>query len=62
MDKINADVRALLAEPAFKEQFLERQFFETMDSSPEEFRNYIRAETQTWARIIREQNLVIGTQ
>ena len=62
VDKINADVRALLAEPAFKEQFLERQFFETMDSSPEEFRNYIRAETQTWARIIREQNLVIGTQ
>ena len=62
VDKINADVRAILAEPAFKERFLERQFFETMDSSPEEFRNYIRAETQTWARIIREQNLVIGTQ
>jgi len=62
VDKINADVRALLAEPAFAVQFLERQFFETMDSSPEEFRNYIRAETQTWARIIREQNLVIGTQ
>ena len=62
VDKINADVRAVMAEPAFKEQFLERQFVETMDSSPEEFRNYIRAETQTWARVIREQNLVIGTQ
>ena len=60
VDKINADVRAILAEPAFKERFLDRQFFERMDSSPEEFRDMIRAETQTWARVIREQNLVIG--
>ena len=60
VDKINADVRAILAEPAFKERFLDRQFFERMDSSPEEFRDFIRAETQTWARVIREQNLVIG--
>jgi tripartite-type tricarboxylate transporter receptor subunit TctC len=60
VDKINADVRAILAEPAFKERFLDRQFFERMDSSPEEFRDFIRTETQTWARVIREQNLVIG--
>jgi tripartite-type tricarboxylate transporter receptor subunit TctC len=60
IDKINADVRAILAEPAFKERFLDRQFFERMDSSPEEFRDMIRVETQTWARVIREQNLVIG--
>ena len=60
VDKINADVRAILAEPAFRERILDRQFFETMDSSPEEFRDFIRAEAQTWARVIREQNLVIG--
>ena len=60
VDKINADVRAILAEPAFKERFLDRQYFERIDSSPEEFRDMIRAETQTWARVIREQNLVIG--
>jgi tripartite-type tricarboxylate transporter receptor subunit TctC len=62
VDKINADVRAVLAEPAFKERFLERQYFETMDSSPEDFRDYIRSETATWGRVIREQNLVIGAQ
>jgi tripartite-type tricarboxylate transporter receptor subunit TctC len=62
VDKINADVRAVLAEPAFKERFLDRQFFETMDSSPEEFADFLRTETQTWARVIREQNLVIGAQ
>jgi tripartite-type tricarboxylate transporter receptor subunit TctC len=62
VDKINADVRAVLAEPAFKERFLERQFFEAMDSSPEKFRDNIRSETATWGRVIREQNLVIGAQ
>ena len=60
VDKINADVRAVMAEPAFKARFIDQQFAEPMDSSPEEFRNYLRAETQTWGRVIREQNLVIG--
>jgi len=62
VDKINADVRAVMAEPAFKDRFLERQFAEAMDSSPEEFQNYLRAETELWGRVIREQNLVIGAQ
>jgi tripartite-type tricarboxylate transporter receptor subunit TctC len=60
VDKINADVRAVMAEPAFKERFLVRQFAEAIDSSPEEFKAYIRAETQTWAKVIREQNLKLG--
>ena len=62
VDKINADVRAAMAEPAFKERFIEKQFAEPMDSSPEQFRDYIRAETATWGRVIREQNLTIGAQ
>lgn len=60
VDKISADVRAILAEPAFKERFLERQYFEAMDSTPEEFRDYIRSETQTWAKVIREQKLSLA--
>jgi tripartite-type tricarboxylate transporter receptor subunit TctC len=60
VDKVNADVRAVLAEPAFRQRFLETQFFETMDSSPEQFRDWVRQETQVWARVIREQNLTIG--
>ena len=47
--------------PAFKERFLERQFFETMDSSPEQFRDYHpRRDRRPGRRVIREQNLVIG--
>ena len=60
VDKINKDVRDVMAAPAFKEQFMAKQLYEPMDSSPAEFRAYIRAETQNWAKIIREQNLAIG--
>jgi tripartite-type tricarboxylate transporter receptor subunit TctC len=61
VDKINTDVRAVMAEPAFKERFMEKQYAEAMDSSPEEFRAYLRAETQNWGKVIREQKLAIGT-
>lgn len=60
VDKINADVRAVMAEPAFKERFIDKQYAEAMDSSPEEFRDFLRAETANWGKVIREQNLVIG--
>ena len=60
VDKINKDVRDVMAEPAFKERFMAKQLYEAMDSSPEEFKGYIHDETQTWARVIKEQNLVIG--
>jgi tripartite-type tricarboxylate transporter receptor subunit TctC len=60
VDKVNADVRAIMAEPVFKERFLARQLYEPMDSTPEEFVANIRSETQAWARVIREQKLTIG--
>lgn len=57
--KINADVRTIVAEPAFREKFLERQLYEPMTSSPEEFVTYIKTELQNWTKVIREQNLAI---
>ena len=35
--KINADVRQVIAEPAIQEQFVNKQLYEPMTSSPEEF-------------------------
>jgi tripartite-type tricarboxylate transporter receptor subunit TctC len=60
VDKINTDVRAVMAEPTFKERFLGKQMYETVDSSPAEFAAFIASETQRWAKVIREQNLKIG--
>jgi tripartite-type tricarboxylate transporter receptor subunit TctC len=31
-----------------------------MDSSPEEFKKFLHDETQNWAKVIREQKLVIA--
>jgi len=59
IDKINAEVRKILAEPAFREKFLAPQMFEPMGSSPEQFADYIKGETQKWAKVIREANLKI---
>lgn len=58
--KINADVRKVIAEPAIQEQFVKKQLYEPMDSSPEEFAAFIKSETARWGKVIREQNLQIG--
>jgi tripartite-type tricarboxylate transporter receptor subunit TctC len=60
VDKINKDVRDVMAEPAFKERFMAKQLYEPMDSTPEEFQAYIRKETQNWAKVIGEQNLKLA--
>jgi tripartite-type tricarboxylate transporter receptor subunit TctC len=58
--KINVEVREIMAEPSIQEQFVTRQLYEPMTSSPEEFAAFIRTETQRWGKVIREQNLQIG--
>jgi tripartite-type tricarboxylate transporter receptor subunit TctC len=57
--KLNAEVAKILADPAFREKFLAPQMFEPMASSPEEFADYIKAQTQKWAKVIHEQKLSI---
>jgi tripartite-type tricarboxylate transporter receptor subunit TctC len=57
--KINGEVARLLADAQFRERFLAPQMFESMASSPEDFANYIRQETQKWGKLIHEQNLSI---
>ncbi len=57
--KINAEVQKILSDPAFQKRFMEPQMFESMASSPEEFSKYIKSEIGAWAKVIREQKLVI---
>jgi tripartite-type tricarboxylate transporter receptor subunit TctC len=57
--KLNAEVQKTLADPQFREKFLAPQMFEPMASTPEAFADYIKAQTQKWARVIREQKLSI---
>ena len=57
--KINAEVGKILAEPAFQQRIMAPQMFESMAGSPEEFSQYIKSEIPRWAKIIREQGVVI---
>ena len=57
--KINADVQKVMNDPAFRAKFMEPQMFESMAAGPEEFAQYIRSETQNWAKIIREQHITL---
>jgi len=55
--KINADVQRIVAEPAFRDRFLEPQMFEPIVSPPDKFAEFLRAETQKWGKVIRDANL-----
>jgi tripartite-type tricarboxylate transporter receptor subunit TctC len=57
--KLNAEVRKILADLEFREKFLAPQMFEPMADTPEAFADYIKAQTQKWAKVIREQKLSI---
>jgi tripartite-type tricarboxylate transporter receptor subunit TctC len=57
--KLNAEVQKILADPEFREKFLAPQMFEPMGSTPEAFADYIKAQTQKWAKVIHEQKLSI---
>ena len=59
VDKINAEVANILADPQFREKFLAPQMFEPMASTPEAFADYIGAQTRKWAEVIRAQKLTI---
>jgi tripartite-type tricarboxylate transporter receptor subunit TctC len=55
--KINAEVTRILADPLFREKFLAPQMFEPIVSSPAQFSEFLRAETQTWAQVIGDAKL-----
>src|SRR3984893_517132 len=57
--KINGEVAKLLADAQFRERFLAPQMFEPMASSPAEFADLIRLETQKWGKLIHERKLSI---
>jgi tripartite-type tricarboxylate transporter receptor subunit TctC len=50
--KINADVRAVLADPAVKERLINAGN-ETMDMSPQEFTRMVRTDMDDYARVLK---------
>src|SRR5262245_98027 len=54
VDKINAEVKRLFADPEFKKSFMDRQFFESIAGTPEELADTIKTEEPKWRKVIRD--------
>jgi len=57
VERLNAELKAILALPDVKTAF-ETQGMSPATSSPEEFRRLLAADAERWARVVREQGIV----
>ncbi len=50
---IYRDVKKVLDEPAFREKYLERQWFEVVANTPDDFAAFLRKDYERWEKLIR---------
>jgi tripartite-type tricarboxylate transporter receptor subunit TctC len=50
---IYTDVKKVLHEPAFKERYIERQWFEVVANAPDEFAAFLQKDYERWQKLIR---------
>ncbi len=54
---INADIQDILRDSAFQAKLLEPNMLQPMLGSPQDFANYIRAESEKWQKVIEEAKI-----
>jgi tripartite-type tricarboxylate transporter receptor subunit TctC len=59
ISKLNKEISAILAEPKFRDFFIQ-QGMHPVGGSPEQFTQYIAAETEKWRAIVKDANIQIG--
>lgn len=57
VDKVNADVQKVLADPEFREKFLAPTYFEPVTGSPAEFGQYVKREAAKWKAVMQHANI-----
>jgi len=57
VDKLNAETRHIFNDPQFRERVLEPSFIYSIVSSPEEFAERIRRDSDKWGKVIRAANI-----
>ena len=50
---IYADVNKVLHEPAFKERYIDKQWFEVVANPPDEFATFLQKDYERWEKLIR---------
>jgi tripartite-type tricarboxylate transporter receptor subunit TctC len=51
--RIDADTMKILNDPAFRERYVTKQWFEVVGSRPDEFAVYLKSEYERWDRLIK---------
>lgn len=59
VDKINAEVRAVFADPKVRRDFLDAQYFESLAASPAALAERIRSEEPRWRKLIRDSHISV---
>jgi tripartite-type tricarboxylate transporter receptor subunit TctC len=61
LHKLNAELRAILAEPEIQKDFTDRGLIPVVSPSPEELQGYVRSEIVRWSKVV-EQAGAAGSQ
>ena len=51
--RINADTLKILNDPVFREQSVNKRWFQVIGGSPDEFAKYLKAEYDRWGELIK---------
>jgi tripartite-type tricarboxylate transporter receptor subunit TctC len=54
VSKINAEVRRIFANPDFKKNFLDRQYFESIAGTPQQLTDFMKSEEPRWRKVIQD--------
>ena len=57
--KINAEVRAMFADPEFEKTFLDRYLFQSIAGTPDDLMNFIKSEEPKWRKVITDANIKV---
>ena len=57
--RIYGDVMKVLDDPAFRERYVTRQWFEVVGNTPEQFAEFLKTEYERWGRLIRLSGVTV---
>jgi tripartite-type tricarboxylate transporter receptor subunit TctC len=58
-DALYSDVKKVLNEPAFKDKYVDKQWFEIVANTPEEFAAFLSAEYERWGNVVRRSGVTV---
>jgi tripartite-type tricarboxylate transporter receptor subunit TctC len=59
ISKISGDIGAIIADPGYREKFLDKQFFEPVGSTPEEFAAVLKRDNDHWREVVQRTGVKI---